>query len=259
VVRGVNVVPLKPNDKRPAIDWKPLQAGRLIERDWDWLDRWLMSWWRSHGVGALTGEVSGIVVVDVDDDGARDLVERTCGWPETVTVRTSKGWHLWFAHPGGRLPNRARVGDVGLDVRADGGFVVCPPSVHPSGHVYVWERSPWDFSDGMWPPAEMSPELIALLWPPVSVPRPTVTGSPTSDRYAAAALAREADAVRSSSVGTRNDTLNRAAYSVARFIPVTLSARSAADVLVAAAAAAGLSDTEARRTIASAFSSRGAA
>jgi hypothetical protein len=70
VVRGVNVVPLKPNDKRPAIDWKPLQVGHLIDRDSDWLDRWLMSWWKPRRK-AIAGAVSRIVVVDVDDDGAR--------------------------------------------------------------------------------------------------------------------------------------------------------------------------------------------
>jgi hypothetical protein len=52
-------------------------------------------------------------------------------------VSTGKGQHLYFRHPGGKLNNSVRkLRDV--DVRADGGYVVAPPSVHPSGQAYEW-------------------------------------------------------------------------------------------------------------------------
>jgi hypothetical protein len=53
--------------------------------------------------------------------------------PVAPTVRTgSGGLHLFFAHPGGIVRNR--VGLLpGVDLRGDGGFVVAPPSIHPSG------------------------------------------------------------------------------------------------------------------------------
>jgi putative DNA primase/helicase len=258
IVRGVNTIPLRRMDKRPAVDWKPLRSGRLIERATDQLDRHVLSWWdrTDYGIGAITGEVSNLVVMDVDDDEGRVLVERTCGWPETVAVRTAKGAHLWFAHPGDRRPNRARVGGVGLDVRADGGYVVCPPSVHPSGCTYTWERSPWEFAGGIWPPAEMPKALVELIWP---ISHHLLRKSNKANGYARAALEREAEAVRTAVPGGRNDQLNRSAFGLARLVRKgALNAREVADVLLAASANAGLPDAEARRTVASAFGARAA-
>jgi Bifunctional DNA primase/polymerase, N-terminal len=50
---------------------------------------------------------------------------------------------LYFAHPGGLVCNRAGLAQ-GIDVRGDGGYIVAPPSVHPSGRRYAWVpgRSP---------------------------------------------------------------------------------------------------------------------
>lgn len=269
LVGGVNPIPILPSSKRPAVAWKDFQDAPLIERSADELDRWLCSWWdgTDYGVGAITGAVSGIVVVDIDDDDAADLVHGV-GGHDTVTAKTSKGSHLWFAHPGGHRPNRTRIGGVGLDVRADGGYVVCPPSLHPSGFEYTWETSPWEFeANGMWPPAPMPPALIELIWPEPArneavetTERPrTIVPRVGGRRYAAAALEREAEAVRSAPVGGRNHQLTRSSFAVARFIPDALGAREAADVLLAAAAAAGLAPREAEQTILSGFKGRGAA
>lgn len=256
--RGVNVIPLKPRDKRPATPWEAFQDKTLIEGDAD-LDRFIASWWwigADRGVGAVTGAVSSIVAADVDDDDGRELVERTCGWPTTVTVKTARGWHLWFRHPGGRRPNRARIGGVGLDVRGDGGFAIAPPSVHPSGFTYSWERSPWEHEDGMWPPAPMPPALVDLIWPArVSEARPKLLRSPAGgDRYVRAALEQEVAAVSSAPEGARNDQLNRSAFAIARFVKNgQLPAVAVADAFVNAARRAGLPEREAERTVESAL------
>jgi hypothetical protein len=272
VALGLTPIPIRREDKRPAIDWKEWQGVRLVDRDWNEVDRYLHRWWGRpdpYNVGVLTGAeipldettTSLLVVVDVDDAEARELVERTCGWPTTPTVRTSKGWHLWFRHrdPHG---NRARVADVGLDVRGVGGYVLAPPSVHPSGHVYSWDVGiswRYDDRDGLWPPAPMPGELAYLLWPP----RPAVAGDRTlaadaSDRYVEAALERELSAVRSAPVGARNETLNRAVFSIWRFVS---DGRLDEEVVVRefafAARACGLEDREAATTIRSARNGRG--
>ena len=261
IVAGVNVIPIRPRDKRPAVaTWKPYQDAPMIESfSADQLDRYVLSWWggkRPHGLAALTGAYADLVVVDVDSPAAREAVVAMCGeWPRTTEVSTAKGSHLWFAHPGNRVPNRVRVADVPLDVRADGGYVLVPPSIHPSGVRYRWER--W-----LWPPPQMPEALRELLWKkPIPLDQQnTRSVVHSANGYANAALEREAAAVVDAAVGMRNDTLNRAAFALARFCASgDLTAAVIADVLLAAATVAGLPTYEARATIASGFSARGAA
>jgi putative DNA primase/helicase len=68
-------------------------------------------------------------------------LERRHGKLTTATVLTgSGGRHYWFRHPGGELRNSAGQLGPGLDLRASGGYVVAPPSVHESGNPYKWTR-----------------------------------------------------------------------------------------------------------------------
>jgi len=94
----------------------------------------------------VTGEASGLVIVDVDprnggDEGIEDLQARYGQLPETPTVLTGGGGtHTYLAHPRDRaIPNRRNLGGFpGVDIKADGGYVVAPPSRHASGRVYAW-------------------------------------------------------------------------------------------------------------------------
>src|SRR5690606_12283497 len=62
----------------------------------------------------------------------------------TPTVATGNGMHLYFRHPGRPVSNFARR-LPGLDFRGDGGYVMAPPPIHPSGRRYAWVEglSPW--------------------------------------------------------------------------------------------------------------------
>jgi putative DNA primase/helicase len=106
--------------------------------------RQIEEWWRKWpdaNIGIATGAVSRIIVIDVDGaDGLatlKSLVAQHAFLPRTAIVKTARGWHLYFQMPVGceRIP--CSTGD-GLDVRADGGYVVAPPSRHASGHIYQW-------------------------------------------------------------------------------------------------------------------------
>ena len=71
-------------------------------------------------------------------------------------------------------------------------------------------------------------------------------------RYVQAALDAELAAVTTAPIGTRNATLNRAAFRLGQLAGAGLTARDAlADALLHAARRAGLGDTEAKPTIAS--------
>ncbi len=106
--------------------------------------RQIEAWWRKWpdaNIGIVTGAVSGIVVVDVDGPEAlatlQQLASKHEPLPKMPTAKTARGWHFYFRHPHADLiiPCTARDG---IDIRADGGYVVAPPSVHATGHVYQW-------------------------------------------------------------------------------------------------------------------------
>jgi DNA-binding transcriptional ArsR family regulator len=104
--------------------------------------------WPDANVGIRTGAESGLVVVDLDPKpGAEEqwaaLVaghEPMPATPESITG--GGGRHLLFAHPGGYVKSRdAALGFPGVDCKADGGYIVAPPSTHRSGRCYEWELS----------------------------------------------------------------------------------------------------------------------
>jgi len=141
--RGWSVIPVRPGEKRPILAWQGYQQERATE---DEIRHWWQRW-PDANVGIVTGALSGLVVVDVDPahGGAESLEqwERSHeALPHTVEARSGGGGrHLYFAHPGGLVHNR--VGLLpGIDVRADGGLIVAPPSVHPSGKRYAWRLAP---------------------------------------------------------------------------------------------------------------------
>jgi putative DNA primase/helicase len=104
-------------------------------------------WWAQvpdANIGRATGKVSGLVVLDVDGSVGEAFLakmEKEHGsLPATLQVKTGKGRHLYFRYP----ENRTKIKSIaraksGLDVRADGGYVIAPPSIHESGRRYLFE------------------------------------------------------------------------------------------------------------------------
>ena len=106
------------------------------------------SWWHEDpnaNIGIRTGAESGIIVLDVDPrhGGSESLVnlERDYGpLPPGPRVKTGgDGWHHYYLHPGSSAKISSKIGILpGIDVRADGGYVVGRGSVHESGKKYTW-------------------------------------------------------------------------------------------------------------------------
>ena len=210
-------------------------------------------WWDTEptaNVGIATGADSGLIVLDLDSDQAVDEATRR-GLPPTPVVRTAKGLHLYFRHPGGRIKNRANVA-AGMDIRADGGYVVAPPSVHPTGTVYEWEVSPdqaklADLPDWLLHLVSPSPVAADPRHDPRNYTQLDIDGI---DYGARILLDRWTAQVRQSTNGTRNDTLNRAAYTLGGLVGACrLPAALVETELTAAAIAVGLDQHEATKTI----------
>ncbi|MCK7491216.1 MAG: bifunctional DNA primase/polymerase [Comamonadaceae bacterium] len=125
---GWSVIPLLPGEKRPLAAWIEFQQRRATRAE-------VAAWFRdcpSANIAIVTGTVSGLVVLDVDvgHGGAQSLARLEAGHgrlPLTLEAITGGGGrHLYFAHPGGLLHNRAGIAP-GLDLRGDGGYIVAPP------------------------------------------------------------------------------------------------------------------------------------
>ena len=216
----------------------------------------IVAWWYRWpfaNVGLRTGRVGrvGLLVLDVDgavgEQSCKALQRAHGPLPATRWVRTGGGgWHAIFGHPDDHIGNSAGKLGPGLDVRADGGFVVAPPSLHASGEHYRWHNP------GQ-PIGQCPGWLVDLLRPPLPAPRPPlrlVGGD--EDRYSAAAVRAECEAVAAAVEGTRNHALNRAAYNLGQLVGAGRLAEDVArQALLGAALACGLGQQEAERTIAS--------
>ena len=107
-----------------------------IIKDWFKDVRW--------NIGLATGGQSGLVVVDIDiehggDESLHVLQGDNDLLPDTATVVTGSGYHLYYNAPAGvDIPPSAGKLGLGIDVRGTGGYVVYPPSTHPNGKRYEW-------------------------------------------------------------------------------------------------------------------------
>lgn len=138
--RGWPVLPLHAGGKTPRTTRGYLDATTD--------ERVIRSWWQQApdaNIGITTGHRSGLVVLDVDNGGEQSLrdIEVAAGPlpPAPMALTGGGGRHLLFRAPAAPVATRVRF-RPGLDVKADGGYIVAPPSRHPSGEVYRWTEWP---------------------------------------------------------------------------------------------------------------------
>lgn len=126
ITNGFSVIPVGP-DKKPLVAWKNFQdRPPTIEEIQEWSEKF----GDSMQLGLITGEKSGITVIDIEHGG------RTDDLSETVRSKTGGGgFHFFYKYAKGPK-SAARLWPL-VDVRNDGGFVVIPPSKSNKG-VYEW-------------------------------------------------------------------------------------------------------------------------
>ena len=116
------------------------------------IDLW-WRWWPNANVGIATGVASGLLVLDIDPRNGGDASyeqlrkQFPAAFAELLEVRTgSGGTHLYFEC---RSPTPSRANILpGIDVKADGDYVVAPPSLDVGGSRYQFASN----SDLVLPP-----------------------------------------------------------------------------------------------------------
>lgn len=133
---GYAVLPLARGSKKPHPMLGEAGGVHHATGDFNQLHRWWVADPHAN-IGVATGEVSSLVVVDLDtkrDDGRAKfwqlLTEQQLGMSWTASAQTpSGGWHVWLRlHPGMPVARERRSILPGVDVKGNGGYVVAAPS-----------------------------------------------------------------------------------------------------------------------------------
>lgn len=139
--RGWRLLPCTPRGKEPLITSWPSAATTDPHTIQRWAERYPQCNW-----ALVTGPASGLWIFDQDGEPGAAAIRELCrdhgddGWLLTLTCITARGVHYYFCWPeGANIRNSAGKIGRGLDVRGDRGFVIVPPSVHPTGAVYYWK------------------------------------------------------------------------------------------------------------------------
>ena len=248
---GYSVFPLAAGSKRPDADtlaawgldgkWKTLQSEPISPAK---------IWPKNRNVGVVTGNVSGIVVVDFDDHASwtdyQKLLGKSVG--SGMVVETKRGFHAYFKHPGYDVGNSAKV-KGSYDIRGDGGYVVGPTSV-VDGFEYRVLFGNLNAKDA-WPVFDceqwLEPKSTVAIQGPRSVSR--------WDRYRSAVIDGEFERVSQSVNGTRHDTLKTAAIKLGSYVGGgCIDQGECVGILFGAAKVCGLPEQESRACIAAGIS-----
>jgi hypothetical protein len=240
--KGKPVFPCK-RDKRPITKngFKNATTDEAQIKEW-WTKR------PTASIGMPTGHVSGLWVLDIDmPDGSASLaaLEKEYGaLPETLIQETgSGGGQLFFKCTNGdQIKNSSSELGKNLDVRGDGGYVIVPPSGHPSGKKYQWLSTSKAVEAPEW--------LVGMVRKNKEKkhrPIPSLSGS---TKYGMAAMAQEIISLSSAGNGERNDQLNRSAYSLGQLVAGgQLDHGHVSSLLVSTATGIGLTAKEAECTV----------
>src|SRR5262249_26918109 len=203
---GIRVFPCNPIDKRPLTP----NGFKDATRD----ETQILAWWQQYPnamIGVPMGPASGLWAIDLDLDPAKKidgkatldrLVAQRGPLPQTwVSVTPRGGQHLIFAwDPNVDIRNSASKIGPGIDVRGNGGYICLPPSLYATGGAYQWE------------PSGPQNAALAPLWL-VALAKAT-----KAKAWARAALDRECKNVAAALRGTRNNTLNTAAFNLGHIV-----------------------------------------
>jgi len=130
IARGFSIIPIG-NNKKPLVEWKAFQSRIVSPEE---LEKWFKDFPRLN-LAIVTGKISNLVVVDIDfRHGSTDELFKDIN---TVKVRSGGGGLHYYFKSNEIIPNFNGI-KPGIDIRGDGGYIIVPPSRHPSGNSYEW-------------------------------------------------------------------------------------------------------------------------
>ena len=128
---GFSLVPLKRDDKAPAVEWKKLMTQRMSKAE---IEDWKR---KTANFGAICGAISGdLLVVDIDREELFSELNIGEVASETFTVRTKKGYHIYLRIAGVESKSLVWNGEEEIRFQGEGMYVVIAGSKHPSGGTY---------------------------------------------------------------------------------------------------------------------------
>lgn len=174
--RGFCVFPVIPGEKRPAVKWRDWSTTDLetIHNRWSLRpgDRWSPHPGEAdnYNIGIDCGK-SGLLVLDIDmkkgKNGQRSLDKLTLEneeLPETPISSTPSGGKHYIFRTTMKIKNDStgKVLGEGIDIRAEGGYIVAPGSVTDVGR-YEWSFNSVAIAE--------APEWLLALCQPVETAR----------------------------------------------------------------------------------------
>jgi putative DNA primase/helicase len=149
---GLNVVALHTRGKLPAVpNLKDFFARFATDEE---LAQWFGNCGDTKNMGIITGSISRLVVLDLDSSEAvarfesviqQMSINPTCSLRDTMLVKTGNGMHVYFRYvpaeydkppSGHKLWGSTSTKHAEIMLKGEGGYVVGPGSVHPSGAIY---------------------------------------------------------------------------------------------------------------------------
>lgn len=148
-------IPCFPNRKKSIFPWKEFQSRLPSEEE---IVQWFAEWPNAN-IAIVTGEASGIDVIDFDR-GHDPWPPPNRQLPRGLVVKSPRGgYHLYFRHTMGVTISRGALAKK-VDVRADGGYIVVPPSIFEN-NSYTIESGSFSTARDTIAPDWLKKELIA--------------------------------------------------------------------------------------------------
>lgn len=266
IQRGWFIFPLRKNGKEPLTPngFKDASNDPAVIKEW-------ARKYPYANIGIAT-EASHLIVVDCDSSkgqtppapwnqsGIIDGVDvfhtkiadsgNRFDYNTFIVWTPNNGVHYYFHDGGVPIRSGANVNDLWrVDIRSKGGYIVAPGSVLENGSYEV---------ESVGSVAQMPLWMRALVSPKKTTTITTITSTVTryskSNSYCEAGIKQEIRSLSQATIGTRNDSLNRASFNCGKLVGVCPELREfVINALKRTSISIGLSEAEAARTIASAF------